>query len=303
MEELFEDDDTIIYSQTPAPDFTTNVLKPTRISFPYSQEAKKLTLSGSSLDLESTWDDYIVFLDHRVDLHFADYFSKRHLREKISAFTLQINQNDKSDIEKRKKDANPYSYLKHVPQGFKYPGVPRMANIIKLFPELIDRNFSIPVYQFLTLGDKGGFSEYIIDQYQKLSLEEISGWALFPRSNFKIDELKIVTEGEINFETIQNFSEGLLAETGEPSLMLILNDLSWKEKDSNLEEKYMKLYLAYSIYLSVKLLARGGNLIVKLYNTCHPATIEMIYFVASLFNSVSLIKPLSFPPHSSVFYN
>ena len=64
----------------------------------------------------------------------------------------------------------------------------------------------------------------------------------------------------------------------------------------------MKLYLGYSLYLSIKLLARGGNLIVKLYNTYHPATIEMIYLISSMFTSISLIKLLSSPPHSSVFF-
>ena len=69
-----------------------------------------------------------------------------------------------------------------------------------------------------------------------------------------------------------------------------------------IEEKYMKLYFVYSIYLAVKLLARGGNIIIKLYNTYHPATIELIYMISNLFNTISVIKLLSSPPHSAVTY-
>ena len=192
--------------------------------------------------------------------------------------------------------------LKQIPNEYRYPGITRIANIIKLFPGIIEKNFSIPTYQFLILGDKGGYSEYIYNYYQTEMFEEPSGFVLFHRSNFQIKGLNTFTEGDINFETIQGISNNILLESGEPSLMLIISELSWKEKDCNLEEKYMKLYLGYSLYLSIKLLARGGNLIVKLYNTYHPATIEMIYLISSMFTSISLIKLLSSPPHSSVFF-
>jgi hypothetical protein len=299
--DLFEDIDEVLeYSDIPAPDFNASSFKSIRMALPYSQEAKKFTLLDRSIELEPNWDNYIISLSQPPSPHFTDYFSKRHLREKISALMLQINQNSPSDISDKKKEANPYSLLKSNTKEFKYPGISRMANIIKLFPELIEKNYAIPVYQFLTLGDKGGLSEYIVHQYQSQFLEELSGWALFPRSNFKVDSVTNKNEGEINFETIQNFAESLLKETPDPSLMLIISELSWKEKDSVLEEKYMKLYLSYSLYLSVRLLARGGNVIIKLYNTSQPATIEMIYIISSLFTSISLIKPISSPPHSPV---
>lgn len=298
--ELFEDDETLVFSTIDAPEFNSRIFKPARVAFPYSQEAKKFILVDGAIDLEKSWDDYIIPLQDLPSPHFTDFFSKRHLREKISTLKLQIFQNDPADVKKRKKDANPYSRLKHVPHEFKYQGIPRMANLLKLYPEIIEKNYVISEYQFLTLGDKGGYSEYIVNQYQKQYLENLSGWALFPKTNFKIEEVQNRTESEINFETIEKFADEVLAFTTEPSLMLIFSDLAWKEKDSNLEEKYMKLYLGYSIYLSVKLLARGGNLVVKLSNTSHPATIEMIYIVASMFNSISLIKLLSSSPHSSV---
>ena len=301
--DLFEEDnETLSFSVVPAPDFNNKTFKPGRLVLAHSQESKKFSCVDKGFELEKNWDNYIINLNEPPSSHFSDYFSKRHLREKISTLLLQINQHSSDEIQKRKKDANPYSLLKQVPSDFKYPGVTRMANILKLFPEILEKNYVIPVYQYLTLGDKGGYSEYIVHKYQDQYLEELKGWALFPRSNFKVDGVVNQSEGEINFETIQNFCENLLQETQEASLMLIVNDLSWKENDPMIEEKYMKLYFVYSIYLAVKLLARGGNIIIKLYNTYHPATIELIYMISNLFNTVSVIKLLSSPPHSAVTY-
>ena len=175
-----------------------------------------------------------------------------------------------------------------------------MANILKLFPEILEKNFMLTNYQFLVLGDQGGFSEFIVNQYISKYFEEPVGFALFPKILFKVSGVSLYPDGEIAFATIKKVAEDIEANEGESPLMLVVNELSWKESDSDLEEKYMNLYLTYSIYLSVKLLAKGGNLVVKLYNTYQPATVELIYIVSSLFRSVSLFKPLNSAPHSAV---
>lgn len=290
------------FSKIPAPDFNTTHIKPVRVLFPYSQEAKRFSLPESCIELESTWDNYEIPIHDLPSVNSLDLFSKRHLREKISALNLQIKQYESDDITKRKREANPYTLLKKPIQKFKNQGVTRMANLVKLFPELIEKNFMLTEFKFLTLADKGGYSEYIVDQYRSKFFEDPIGYSLFPKAAFKVDSVSLRTEGDINFTTIQAFAEDMASQDLDPSFMLIYNDLSWKEFDHNLEEKYMKLYLAYSIFLSVKLLARGGNMIIKLYNTSHPATIELIYMIASIFKSISLVKLISSSPHSSVRY-
>lgn len=290
------------FSKIPAPDFNTTHIKPVRVLFPYSQDAKKFSLPENFIELESSWDNYKIPIHDLPSVNSLDLFSKRHLREKISALNLQIKQYESDDITKKKREANPYTLLKKPIAKFKNQGVTRMANLVKLFPELIEKNFMLSEFKFLTLADKGGYSEYIVDQYRSKFFEDPIGYSLFPKAAFKVDSVSLRTEGDINFTTIQAFAEDMALQDPDPSFMLIYNDLSWKELDQNLEEKYMKLYLAYSIFLSVKLLARGGNMIIKLYNTSHPATIELIYMIASIFKSISLVKLISSSPHSSVKY-
>ena len=301
MDDIFETDATPAFSTVPRPDFTSQHFKSIRISFPYTQEAKRFSLSGE-VDLRSTLEDYITPLQCKPSQHFFDYFSKRYQRERIQDLTNQIYTYPIEDIKRKKLDANPYTMLKMPIPGYIYKGICRMANILKLFPEILEKNFMLPNYQFLVLGDQGGFSEFIVNQYISKYFEEPAGFALFPKILFKVSGVNLYPDGEIAFATIKKVAEDIEGNEGESPLMLVVNELSWKESDSDLEEKYMNLYLTYSIYLSVKLLAKGGNLVVKLYNTYQPATVELIYIVSSLFRSVSLFKPLNSAPHSAVSF-
>lgn len=300
--DLFSDLSTPAFSIIPPPDFTVGHFKPIRIAFPYSQEAHRFSL-GCSIELESYWDQYITPLASLPSHHSLDYFSKRHQRERIADLKGQLGNLSEDEVRKKKIEANPYTMLKEPPNEYRYRGVCRMANMMKMFPELLDKNFALLNYQFLVLGDQGGFSEFIVNQYLNKYFEEPIGYALYPKVLFKVPGVTMCPEGDINFSTISGFCSEIEENNGESPLMLIINDLSWKEQDHNQEEKYMTQYLAYSLYMAAKLLARGGNLIVKLYNTHLPSTIELIYTISSLFSQISLIKPLNSAPHSSVTSN
>lgn len=299
--DIFADLSAPAFSKVPPPDFTVGRNKPLRIAFPYSQEAHRFALN-SSVQLENSWEQYSTTLANLTSQYFLDYFSKRHQRERIADLKGQLAAVSQDEVKKKKIEANPYTMLKEPPSEFKYRGVCRMANLMKLFPELLEKNFALLNYQFLVLGDQGGFSEYIVNQYLNNYFEEPIGYALFPKVLFKVPGVTLCEKGDINFSTISEFSSEIEENNGESPLMLIISDLSWKEEDSNLEEKYMTQYLAYSLYMAAKLLARGGNLIVKLYNTYHPTTIELIYTISSMFSQISLIKPLNSAPHSSVLF-
>lgn len=299
--DIFSEINTPAFSKIPPPDFTVGRSKPLRIAFPYSQEAHSFSLNGS-VQLENAWEQYATTLSNLTSQHFLDYFSKRHQRERVADLKGQLGSVNQEEVKKKKIEANPYTLLKEPPNEYKYRGVCRMANLMKLFPILLEKNFSLLNYQFLVLGDQGGFSEFIVNQYQNKYFEDPIGYALFPKVLFKVPGVTLCEKGDINFQTISEFSSEIEENEGESPLMLIISDLSWKEEDSDLEEKYMTQYLAYSLYMAAKLLARGGNLIVKLYNTYHPTTIELIYTISSIFSQISLIKPLNSAPHSSVFF-
>jgi hypothetical protein len=301
MDDVFDDNSTPSFSTVPCPDFTNQSAKSVRIAFPYTQEAKRFSFTGS-IELESALEDFITPLQALPSQHFFDYFSKRYQRERIHDLLGQIFCYPIDEVKRKKVEANPYTLLKSPPPAFNYKGICRMANILKLFPEILEKNFMMPNYEFLVLGDQGGFSEFIVNSYVNKYYEEPLGHSLFPKVLFKVPGVTLYPEGDISFQSIKKVSNEILENQGESPLMLIISDLSWKESDADLEEKYMNLYLSYSIFLSVKLLAKGGNLVQKLYNTSHPATIELIYLASSLFTSISLFKPLNSSPHSSVTF-
>ena len=64
----------------------------------------------------------------------------------------------------------------------------------------------------------------------------------------------------------------------------------------------MKMNIIYTYYLATRLLAKGGTLLLKLYQTHHPATIGLLYLLYNDFDEISLVKPYSVAQQSASKY-
>src|SRR4051812_32286723 len=108
-----------------------------------------------------------------------------------------------------------------------------MSNLSNIYSELIQQNYLIPTYYFVTLGESGGFSEYIKEKFQKDFFGDMKGYAMFPKMNFMLEdvETKNFKSDQINTEKILNFSDKILEEMTEPSAMLIVSCIKIKVKD------------------------------------------------------------------------
>ena len=71
------------------------------------------------------------------------------------------------------------------------------------------------------------------------------------------------------------------------------------ENDLNQELEYMKYMLVY-IIIALKMLNKGGSLVLRTYNTNVPYSCSMLFILYKNFDQLTIIKPLSSNLHSSV---
>ncbi|CAG9331820.1 unnamed protein product [Blepharisma stoltei] len=304
--DLFDTEDfecTPVASDIPCPDLKEEGgAKPRAVkyTFPSSQQATLFTVTSESLQLLYNFSSAEVSIDAPQSAKFMDFFSAKHLRETISTRNVQLAQFEESDVKKAKLNANPYSLVKGDVK-FRNYGAVWMSNISSLYPDLIQQNYLIPTYYFVTLGDPGGYAEYIRHNFQQSCFGEIKGYALFPKASFLIEDVdsKSFRSNEIDAKNILEFSDELLSQMGEPSAMLIVSNIKCKVRDLELNEKYMKSYIAYNILATLKLMARGGNLVIQTSSIFHRGSIELVLYLATLFEKISVIKPFSTVPHGN----
>jgi len=260
------------------------------------QNPKFLKLNTAPPAVESDLSKYFSRLETQTSTQDLNFFSTKYRREKIVSLLLQTNQFEKQQLQEAKLKANPYS-LVHECTKFQHPGAVVMANLHNLYKELFRQNYMIDTYYFLTIGEKGGVSEYTTQVQQQEALVGLQGWAVFPSAEFEVDNVTSLKEIH-NFEKLEELADQIYCEMGDASAMLIVCDLGTEKTNFTQKEKKAKTNICSSLYLASKLMAKGGNLVIKTSNTWEPSTIELLYLVATNFEQFSVVKPFSASPHS-----
>lgn len=297
-----EYDTTPVTSDISRPEFVdgnTNRTSTKKFMFPIKQSAILYSVNDENLEILDL-DECKIPIANPEKMRLKDYFSSKHLRERISALLLQISQFDEADVKIAKSQGNPYSLVKNGGK-FRNAGAVYMSNLANLYTDLIQQNYLIPTFYFVTLGECGGYSEFVRDSFQKSFFGDMKGFALFPKMNFVVEDTdsKSFKSDQVNSENIMKFTAQIMDEMQEPSAMLIISRIGVKVKDVDLQEKYTRQYIVYNILVTLKLMARGGNLIINTTSMNHLCTIELILFLTSLFEKISIIKPFSVMPHNT----
>lgn len=171
-----------------------------------------------------------------------------------------------------------------------------MLNLVTHYPTLITENNLFDTYNFVTLGEHGGYSEFVI-KHEQANLNDVKGFALYPKGEIQLDDLTTYKSDVISLKEIIVFTDQILENIYEPSCMLVLSTLSF-----NKDEKTHKLYMCYSFYITLKLMSKGGTLVFKTNSTHTPCTMELLYVISRYFEEFSISKPLTSYPESDVIY-
>lgn len=171
-----------------------------------------------------------------------------------------------------------------------------MLNLVTHYPTLITENNLFDTYNFITLGERGGYSEFII-RHEQTNLNEVRGFALYPKGEIQLDELTCYNSSSVSFHEITQFTDQILENIYEPSCMLVLSTLSRQK-----EEKTQKLNICYAFYVALKTMSKGGTLVFKTSSTHTPGTIELFYIISRYFEQFSISKPLTSLPDSDVSF-
>jgi hypothetical protein len=108
-------------------------------------------------------------------------------------------------------------------------------------------------------------------------------------SNFTSEEIKSMSNG------IREKSDGFGV-----NLYLARKFIKFK-KEFNQELKYKKFFLLNTI-LALSVLSKGGNFIIKLYDTYTHFTVSLLYILNNYFEKFTIIKPFSTRPHNASRY-
>lgn len=281
-----------------------------------------------SCSAEDMCENYKITLNLNIDYSSNNYdtFSKNHLRNTLIE---QINKiewyNQESQINNAKKATNAYEDIKEI--FFDKKTAYQLANINYLFnKKLIEKDNiyeGIPVF---VVGDNGGFTDFIL-YYTIFKGGYMPKIFIIPEKNNYIKSAKfrkeIVDKKDDQIEILEEFFQENkdLDENTNLSVDLINNIATTIKKHNNddpvnlyiarkvikfdpkssQEIKYKK-FLLINILLALKILAKDGNFIIKLYDTFTPFTIGLIYIIFKNFESVSIFKPVSTRQYSPCRY-
>ncbi|MDR3548320.1 MAG: hypothetical protein P4M11_08680 [Candidatus Pacebacteria bacterium] len=100
-----------------------------------------------------------------------------------------------------------------------------------------------------------------------------------------------------NIERLCNYAKGVLM--GQEVLLLVGSKKVRFENELNQELECMKYMLVYVI-MALKLLSKGGSLVLRTYDNHIPFTCSMLLILYKNFEQITIIKPLSSNLHSAV---
>lgn len=293
------------------------VPRPKTFQVPHEQEVKKVACSGELTGILSREDlslqTYQVPLDNPACDAYLDYFSRPHNRTEILSLLDKLAAYETERVKEMKRDFNPYSAVRTCSKFSRGPGITNqptkiayekevvlMANLKSLFSKLITENFALSSFDFVSIGESGGISEFVAKDYQTSNLGDVRGWAIFPKTEFVHDNVEVLP-GTVSFAELEGQIASITSQTGFPTCMLIVGNLSTPVAESpSMKEKQAKLHMSLYIYAALKLLTKGGTLVFKCHNTWLPATCELLFYISRAFGNFSIVKPLACPSHSFV---
>jgi hypothetical protein len=279
------------------------VVRPRTFQVPHEQEVKKVGCAGPLIGLlsreELSLQTYQVSLDNSANEAYLDYFSRPHTRTEVMTLTDKLTAYEQGRVKAMKRDVDPYSST-HTSAKFSSSDAVLMANLKALYKQLVTENFALSSYDFVTIGDSGGLSEFVVKDFQSSSIGDVRGWGVFPKQQFAQDNVEVLP-GSVSFAELEGHIAYISQQTGFPTCMLVVGNLSVPGGGNpSVKEKLAKFQVSLYIYAAVKLLTKGGALVFKCHNTWLPATCELLYYVSRAFSQFSIVKPYCSPSHSFV---
>jgi hypothetical protein len=232
-----------------------------------------------------------------------------------------------------KKEVNPYESV--FESYFDRRSSYKIANLNFLFKfGLFNIDHIIGYTPVMIVGDDGGFSDYVM--WQSFKNDFTTKIFVFPEKNNKILETKFRNEisqskendltiinsefleldaednlsSEIDIDEMENFDldkitkikEKILENTDGFGISLYIAKKFLKfRKEFSQELKYKK-FLLLNVIIGLSVLSKGGNLVIKIYDTYTHFTISILFLLFNNFEKFTIVKPFSSRPHSSVRY-
>ena len=284
--------------------------------------------------------DYIINTYHvsytlKFDpsLNKYDNFSKKHHREKLFQTISEIDWSNEYKLKMAKKEVNPYENV--FESYFDRRSSYKIANLNFLFKfALFNIDHIMGYTPVMIVGDDGGFSDYVM--WQSFKNDFTTKIFVFPEKNNKISETKFRNEisqskdenltiinsefleldteenisGDVDIDEMENFDlekikkvkEKILGNTDGFGISLYIARKFLKfRKEFSQELKYKK-FLLLNVIMGLSVLSKGGNLVIKIYDTFTHFTISILFLLFNNFEKFTIVKPFSSRPHSSVRY-
>lgn len=174
------------------------------------------------------------------------------------------------------------------------------------------------------IGDDGGYSEYILWAYSSKSSK--AKCVILPEANSKHiniqefnkeipdvglsfsnlkDTFGLAIENRIECFTrdnIEKLSKSISDQLQDQEIMIFMGAKKVKFlNDMNQEKEYMKYMLVYVI-IGLKLLYKGGSLILRTYDLNIPFSCDLLFILYKHFDNLTIMQPLASNLHSAVNY-
>ena len=296
--------------------------------FPKIKNEESLEDEFPSKSADEICENYKIFFKENIDYtsNSFDMYSKNHLRNTLVQEIQNLDwKNKESEIQNAKKETNAYEDI--IEKAFDKKTSYQLANINYLFDkELIKYDSNYEGFPVLTVGDNGGFTDYILYQAIKTGGYNPTIFVI-PEKNNCIKDIKFRKEvkekveedvtilydfyeegkdidenSELSVNFLNNIFKMISEKTQENMVNLyIARKVIEFNPDYSQEIKYKK-FLLINTLLAFKCLSYGGNFVIKLYDTFTPFTIGLIYIIFKNFESVSIFKPVTTRQYSSSRY-
>ena len=296
--------------------------------FPKIKNEESLEDEFPSKSADEICENYKIFFKENIDYtsNSFDMYSKNHLRNTLVQEIQNLDwKNKETEIQNAKKETNAYEDI--IEKAFDKKTSYQLANINYLFDkELIKYDSNYEGFPVLTVGDNGGFTDYILYQAIKTGGYNPTIFAI-PEKNNCIKDIKFRKEvkekveedvtilydfyeegkdidenSELSVNFLNNIFKMISEKTQENMVNLyIARKVIEFNPDYSQEIKYKK-FLLINTLLAFKCLSYGGNFVIKLYDTFTPFTIGLIYIIFKNFESVSIFKPVTTRQYSSSRY-
>ena len=296
--------------------------------FPKIKNEESLEDEFPSKSADEICENYKIFFKENIDYtsNSFDMYSKNHLRNTLVQEIQNLDwKNKESEIQNAKKETNAYEDI--IENAFDKKPSYQLANINYLFDkELIKYDSNYEGFPVLTVGDNGGFTDYILYQAIKTGGYNPTIFVI-PEKNNCIKDIKFRKEvkekveedvtilydfyeegkdidenSELSVNFLNNIFKMISEKTQENMVNLyIARKVIEFNPDYSQEIKYKK-FLLNNTLLAFKCLSYGGNFVIKLYDTFTPFTIGLIYIIFKNFESVSIFKPVTTRQYSSSRY-